>query len=143
LGIIIPFTSVDGVFVLIDAGGSQVKAITTAAANNEVISGIIRLHKKGRGFFDNANDEAGNTWYWWDLSAMQAAAHAPTNVKIAPFIVQRLTSDYDIDFGMKGLPVQVELTNNHLGYAITWFGLASALVVVAGFFALDRMKREG
>ncbi|MEO9168833.1 MAG: SURF1 family cytochrome oxidase biogenesis protein, partial [Aestuariivirga sp.] len=36
---------------------------------------------------------------------------------------------------------KIELNNNHLGYAITWFGLAAALAAVAGAFVFGRERR--
>ncbi len=136
--IIAPFASSDGIFVLLDSGPAATKQITITDASAETISGIIRLHKKGRGIFDNDNDEINNIWYWWDLPAMWAAAQAPQDVKIAPFVLQKIllatTSAHDH-------PAHVELSNNHLGYAITWFGLAAALLAVSGFFARSLVKK--
>lgn len=37
-------------------------------------------------------------------------------------------------------PPQVNLTNNHLGYALTWYGLAATLVGVFGFYAYYRVR---
>ena len=37
---------------------------------------------------------------------------------------------------------QANLANNHLGYAITWFGLALTLLGVAGFYIYDLRKRR-
>lgn len=145
--VIVPFTSNDGIFVLLDAGPSSNKQMEKINVLGPKIDGIIRLHKKGRGFFDNDNDETGNTWYWWDLPAMWAAAQAPPDVKIAPFVLQIPEYLYDPSTIVRVHPAKVELSNNHLGYAITWFGLAAALLAVAGFFArsilLDRSKRQG
>lgn len=144
--IIVPFTSTDGVFVLVDAGATPDVQIATASADNEAITGLIREHHQGRGFFDNDNDEAANTWYWWDLPAMQAAAGAPAEARIAPFVLQRLPTGENTTPPFARKP-KVDLSNNHLGYAITWFGLAAALLAVTGFFArsmmLDPVKREG
>lgn len=141
--IIEPFVSAEGIFVLVDRGPSANKEITPAASD-ETLNGVIRLHKKGRGFFDNDNDESGNIWYWWDLPAMQAAAQAPTESKIAQFTVQAVSPE---QLSSNNLPVKVELNNNHLGYAVTWFGLAAALLAVAGFLGrsmlLDPNKRQG
>jgi surfeit locus 1 family protein len=141
--IIEPFVSEDGIFVLVDAGVASDKQVGPITA--DMITGIIRLHKKGRGYFDNDNDPASNTWYWWDLPEMQAAAGAPDAAKIAPFILQRLPEKGDSPAPYAEKP-KVELSNNHLGYAITWFGLAAALLAVAGFFArslvLDRKEQD-
>jgi surfeit locus 1 family protein len=142
--IIAPFTSEDGIFVLADAGASPEKQI--AASSADTMTGIIRLHKKGRGYFDNDNDISHNEWFWWDIPEMLAAAAPPAEAKIATFIVQKLPDNGDQAAPFAQAP-KVELSNNHLGYAITWFGLATALMAVAGFFArslvLDRGKREG
>ena len=35
-----------------------------------------------------------------------------------------------------------ELPNNHLQYAVTWYGLAAALVVIYGVFVNRRLRRE-
>jgi surfeit locus 1 family protein len=34
----------------------------------------------------------------------------------------------------------VNLPNNHLGYAITWYGLAAALVAIYALYGLKRGK---
>ena len=136
--IIVPFISADGIFVLLDSGPAATKQITATTVETETISGIIRLHKKGRGIFDNDNDEAGNTWYWWDLPAMWAAAQAPQDAKIAPFVLQKILA---ASMSTHDHPTQVELSNNHLGYAITWFGLAAALLAVASFFGRSLVKK--
>ncbi len=42
--------------------------------------------------------------------------------------------------GTEGLYVEApkaNLRNNHLGYAITWFGLAAVLVVMTGVFLIQ------
>ena len=37
----------------------------------------------------------------------------------------------------------IDLPNNHLQYAITWYGLAAALVIVAGFAYFRNGKAQG
>jgi surfeit locus 1 family protein len=136
--IIEPFLSEDGIFVLVDAGAASDKQVVPNTS--DTLTGIIRLHKKGRGFFDNDNDVAANIWYWWDLPEMQAATYASSEFKIAPFVLQRLPADADKVAPFAQKP-KVELKNNHLGYAITWFGLALALLGVSGFFARSLVKK--
>ena len=136
--IIAPFISNDGIFVLVDTGPAADKIVVVQPQSNQTINGLVRLHKKGRGSFDNDNDEANNNWYWWDLPAMWAAAQAPQNAQIARFVLQQTLP---ATAAARGHPAQVELSNNHLGYAITWFGLAAALLAVAGFFSLSLVKK--
>jgi surfeit locus 1 family protein len=92
---------------------------------------IMRKHDGGRGLFDVENDSVGNNWFWWDLTAMQKALQ----IQGGKPIVLQLTKAT----GMENYHLQepkVELNNNHLGYAITWFGLAAVLVVITGLFVL-------
>ncbi len=74
------------------------------------------------------NDLAKNIFYWKDLDAM-AASDGLDPAKILPFFV-----DADATPNPGGLPVGgvtiVELPNDHLQYAVTWYGLAAALVAI-------------
>ena len=132
-----PFVSADGVFLLVDRGTISIDdsdpSITPPNNKDVTISGLLRLHNKGRGYFDGDNDIKGNLWIWWDIPAMLAAGHPPEDAEQAPFILQLLPSP---DLPPKPLvpAPKIELSNNHLGYAITWFGLAAALLGVTGFF---------
>jgi surfeit locus 1 family protein len=132
-----PFMSSDGVFVLVDRGTVSVEdsdpAISPPFDKDVTIAGLVRLHNKGRGRFDGDNDDKGNLWVWWDIPAMLAAGHAPAGATQAPFILQLLPSP-DLPAKPFVTAPKVELSNNHLGYAITWFGLAAALVGVTGAF---------
>lgn len=138
--IIVPVTSADGVAVLVDAGASPERISSSAQVQNATVQGVIRLHSKGRGFFDNDNDEISNTWFWWDVPEMLAAAGTPTDAKVATFIIQKTISSDSEKFATPQKP-KVELKNNHLGYAITWFGLAAALLGVSGFFSRALVKK--
>jgi surfeit locus 1 family protein len=127
---IAPFKADDGVEVLVDLGGAPSQGMKSKPLTE--VTGILRLHNKGRGYFDNDNSPAQNQWFWWDLPAMQKAAGlAPDAPRV---IVQALANDS----GFEAAEPKVELTNNHLGYAITWFGLAMALAGVTLAFVLKK-----
>jgi surfeit locus 1 family protein len=133
-----PLTTTDGNFVLVDDGlAYDPKA--PAAAEADVI-GIARKHNKGRGSFDYDNDPVANVWTWWDISAMVKAAEPPAGAKPAPFILQRLPSP-DEKSEPWAIAPQIELANNHLSYAVTWFCLAAALAGVAGLVVLQSRGR--
>ncbi len=74
------------------------------------------------------NDEKANIFYWKDLSRMGASVGLPAD-RVLPFFL-----DADATPVTGGLPkggvTQIDLPNNHLQYAITWYGLAFALVAV-------------
>jgi surfeit locus 1 family protein len=141
--IITPALTPDGWAVIVDRGRipGQLLGNFDTPEGEVTIDGVLRTHQAGPGYFDPANDPKANLWYWWDVPAMLAASGAPEGVKLFPYAVQLLPSS-----GTGGFPKPEEpkakLTNNHLGYAITWFGLAGTLLGVAGFYIYDLRKRR-
>ena len=128
-----PLKTVDGIEVLVDLGAAPTKGQRAKAISE--VTGILRMHDKGKGVFDNANNVAANEWFWWDLPAMRQAAGLGATA--APVILQVLANDS----GYEASEPKVELANNHLGYAITWFGLAAALAGVTAAFVFQREQR--
>ena len=137
--IIAPLRIDEGSFVLMDMGAVAENQPIKLLATPQTIEGLVRFHNKGRGFFDNDNDAAQNIWYWWDVPAMSASVKGVDPNRMPPFILQKLPGDDDNEIPTAETP-KVELANNHLGYAITWFGLAAALAAVAGFYLFSLRK---
>jgi surfeit locus 1 family protein len=91
------------------------------------VHGLLRLppSEKPAWFLpDNRADL--NYWFWVDLPAMAAADQLE---RVAPFYI-----DADATPNPGGWPkggvTRLELRNDHLQYAITWFSLAVALIVI-------------
>jgi surfeit locus 1 family protein len=82
------------------------------------------------------NDPVKNVWYWKDLTSMAANAGIAQD-QVLPFFVDDWTERKS---GM--LPVTrttiVSLPNNHLQYAITWYGLAAALAAIWAIMTFRR-----
>lgn len=101
------------------------------------IEGLVQLAEP-RGPFIPDDEPADNVWFTRDPVRMAAASGLPEPV--APFFVDARVS------APGGLPQGGETTltfrNDHLGYALTWFGLAATLVGVFGFFAYGRLAGE-
>ena len=55
--------------------------------------------------------------------------------------MQLLPGANSVEFPRPQAP-KADLANNHLGYAITWFGLALTLLGVAGFYIYDLRRRR-
>jgi surfeit locus 1 family protein len=74
------------------------------------------------------NDVAKNIFYWKDLDVM-ASSTGLDKTTVVPFFI-----DADDTPNPKGMPIggvtEVNLPNNHLQYAFTWYGLAATLVVI-------------
>lgn len=85
------------------------------------------------------NDLAKNIFYWKDLDAMAGTAGLPAGATIVPFFI-----DADATPNPGGLPVggvtNIDLPNSHLQYAMTWYGLAAALVGVVAVWLAGRRK---
>ena len=84
------------------------------------------------------NDIAKNIFYWKDLDAMAQSAEIAAD-RLVPFFVDAGPAE-----NPGGLPIggvtQFDLPNNHLQYALTWYGLAAALVVVSGVYVYRRKR---
>ncbi|MGI2035211.1 SURF1 family protein [Rhizobium panacihumi] len=85
------------------------------------------------------NDLPKNIFYWKDIAAMTTSAGLDP-ARVLPFFV-------DADASVKnpgGFPVggvtQFDLPNNHLQYAVTWYGLALALAGVVAAMWLKRRR---
>lgn len=101
------------------------------------VTGLLRMPEDA-GYFAPANEPAKDAWYRRDPAEIaQARGIAPT----APF-----TIDADATPNPGGLPqggdTRVVFTNNHFQYAVTWFGIALALVGVFGAFAWQRIGQK-
>src|SRR5439155_8376955 len=91
------------------------------------INGLLRVPPDEKpGWFTPDNRPDRNYWFWIDLPAM---ATADRIANAAPFYI-----DADATPNPGGWPkggvTPIALPNDHLQYAITWFSLAAALVVI-------------
>lgn len=83
------------------------------------LRGLLRISEPGGGFLRN-NDPAADRWYSRDVAAI---AKARGLTRTAPYLI-----DADATASPGGLPIGgltvVRFSDNHLIYALTWFGLA-------------------
>lgn len=88
---------------------------------------------------DNAPEK--NLFYWKDIRAMRESSGLDPAIQVYGLFV-----DADAAPNPGGLPVGgatiVDLPNNHLQYAITWYGLALALVGVVAAWLLRRFRAK-
>jgi surfeit locus 1 family protein len=99
------------------------------------VTGLLR-NPEQRGWFVPPNDPARDEWFVRSLAEM---AEARGLARVAPFYV-----DADKSPNPGGWPrggqTRINLPNNHLGYALTWFGIAGTLVGVFAAFAARRLR---
>jgi surfeit locus 1 family protein len=129
--VLTPFRTVEGQIVMVDRGAVPLEKISPDTrpagqiGGETLIIGIWRM-PDSPGFFTPKPDLAKHIWYARDLAAMAAA----WRVKLSTDGV--IEADAAPNTG--GLPLGgqtvVDLPNNHLSYAMTWFGLAAGLTGV-------------
>jgi surfeit locus 1 family protein len=138
--VLTPLVRPDGNAVLIGRGWVPAAEAHPAARRAGQLEGPVRITGIARyrgddhpGWFTPDNRPEQSLWYWYDLGALERALGLP----LLPVVVEA-----DATPNPGGLPVgrrtRTELSNNHLQYAITWYGLATGLVVIWVSFGLAR-----
>jgi len=90
----------------------------------EVI-GIVRIGITARSSFTPPNDPAKGIWFAPDPEIMAKSA----GIEASNFIIEAGPGDNSDALPVGGQTV-TNLVNNHLSYALTWYGLALALCVI-------------
>ncbi|WP_309643200.1 SURF1 family cytochrome oxidase biogenesis protein [Phenylobacterium sp.] len=101
-------------------------AVDPAARAPIEVVGVFRAPEKPS-FVTPPNDVAANHWYSRDIPAMAAVLKASAP---APLFLMAETSSNPEWKALLAAPLPAEISNRHLEYALTWFGLAAALVGV-------------
>jgi surfeit locus 1 family protein len=127
----------DGGVVVVDRGflpeGTQLPVVSSEPVE---LTGVLRW-PEAPGLFTPKEEPARNLWFARDHRAVAAAKGWG---EVAPFYVDLESPPPPGGLPRPG-PLTVNLRNEHLQYAITWFGLA--LVVTAGFaFWLHSRRQE-
>jgi surfeit locus 1 family protein len=125
--VIAPFRTNDGFIVLVNRGfvpsdGSGWPDLRVPRGE-ATISGLLRISEPGGGFLRH-NDPAVDRWYSRDVEAI---AQGRGLQQVAPYFIDAdasAASSSQLPIG--GLTV-IAFPNNHLVYALTWFGLAAML----------------
>jgi surfeit locus 1 family protein len=142
--VLTPLVRPDGVAVLIDRGWVPADQAHPAARRAGQIEGQVRiagtLRYRGEdrpSWFTPDNRPEQSLWYWYDLPALERAL----GLQLLPVVVEA-----DASPNPGGLPMggrtRTELPDNHLQYAITWYGLAAGLLVIWVSFGLARGRQR-
>jgi surfeit locus 1 family protein len=139
--VLAPLFLPDGTSVIVNRGfvpSARKDAASHAPPEGEVtVTGLMR-EPEPRNLFTPADQPEKNQWFTRDPGAI--AAHFGLS-RMAPFSV-----DADFSADPKALPrggtTVIAFPNNHLAYALTWFGLAAALAGVFAAWAWSRLKQE-
>jgi surfeit locus 1 family protein len=144
--VITPLKLADGSLVLVNRGFVPNDLKDPARRSAGQLSGAARVtgllrHGDQQGMFIPANDASRNIWYWRDTTAMATAAAGPGGPRVHSFIIDQEAEPAPPGGWPKGGVTRLTLSNRHLEYALTWYGLAVALVGVFLAFAVSRWKQ--
>jgi len=139
----------DGRVVVINAGfvpnamqdrAAEDRAVAPLLTGEPVtLTGYLRF-PEAAGLLTPSPDLAKRLWFGRDVPAMAAALGWDKAAAVAPFYID-LESPVPAAGVPKPAPLGVHLRDNHLQYAITWFGLALAVAVAFGFW-LQAQRRQ-
>lgn len=140
-----PLSLEDGRYIFVNRGFVPYDRKEPETRQQGQVSGTVQIAGLARtapdekpSFIVPDNDPGGNIFYWKDLEAMTRSADLPA-AEVYPFYL-----DADDSANPGGLPVggvtRISLPNNHLQYAITWYGLAFALVGVLVYWFVRGRK---
>lgn len=110
------------------------------------VTGIVRPAEP-RGWLVPDNRPTENQWYFIDLAAMARSAGVPPFTDHYLFATEEAPASVSpaADGGGRAWPVanewRVDLPNDHLSYAITWFELAGVLLLVYLAYHIRRSEQ--
>jgi surfeit locus 1 family protein len=99
------------------------------------VTGLLR-RPADRSWFMPGDNPVKNEWFSRDPAQFAAAANLTT---VAPYLIDAAPNPAGIPQGGETI---VDFPNNHLGYAITWFGIALTAAAVFAAFAASRLRNK-
>ncbi len=130
-----PLQLADGRYILVNRGFVPYEnkepemRMQGQLTGEQTVTGLARAKLPGKpSSLVPDNDVAKNIFYWKDLDVMSSSVDLD-KVDVLPFFVDADSTPNPAGFPIGGV-TQVDLPNDHLQYAFTWYGLAAALVGV-------------
>jgi len=130
--VIVPYEVNNSLVVLIDKGWvrkNKINEIKKTSFNDDTIEGFTKKIKE-KGLFTPDNNIKEDFTYFIDINSLKKNL----NKNIYPLLIIQ-TSKTNKDISANNY--QIYLSNNHLQYAITWYGLALFTII---FFVYYRKK---
>lgn len=142
--VLTPLERADGSIVIVNRGFVPLEKKNPATrpegqTEGEVtVTGLLRLPEQTN-YFTPANDPAHNGWYSRNPQEIERAFRLKN---VLPFMLDAVANYRAGDLPQPN-ETKITFTNNHLGYALTWYGLACTLIGVFAAFAWQRVRAAG
>jgi surfeit locus 1 family protein len=134
-----PLQLADGASIIVNRGFVPLErkdAAEVAPPSPAEVVGLMRASEP-RNLFTPADDPARGEWFTRDPAAIAAAFGLS---RVAPFTIDA-DAAADPDALPEGGETVLAFPNNHFEYALTWFGMALALVGVFSAYAASVLRR--
>lgn len=141
--VVTPLELPDGAAILVNRGFVPLdRKAPSSRAEGQVdgrvtVTGLLRMPEE-RGLFTPDNEPARDSWFTRDPDEIAAARGL---LRVAPFLIDADATPPNPGGWPQGGRTPIAFPNRHLEYALTWFGLALALLGVFAAFAIARMRR--
>ena len=99
------------------------------------VTGLLRITEPHGGFL-RSNDPADDQWHSRDVAAIATSRHL---TDVAPYFIDADANPSRQEGPVGGLTV-IDLPNNHLVYALTWFALAAFSLAATVFVVRDARR---
>jgi cytochrome oxidase assembly protein ShyY1 len=129
-----PALGPEGRQVVVNRGYVPARSYPAAAGVIEIV-GAVRFPEQPT-WFVGAHDAAGEIWTVRDTALM---AKVKGWGAVAPFYIEQASPEPPGGLPHPA-PLKVKLRNDHLQYAITWYGLAAVLAVMFSIWAARRRR---
>ncbi|NOV24965.1 SURF1 family protein [Cupriavidus necator] len=142
-----PLRLADGSIVLVNRGfvAEPFRArVAPAGSGTREVVGLLRMSEPGTGVLRH-NDAARDQWFSRDVAAI-AARRGLGPGALAPYFIDAEAVPPPAGADPKAWPVGgltvTAFTNNHLGYALTWYGLALMVAAAAAYVGREEYRKR-
>jgi surfeit locus 1 family protein len=140
-----PLMLADGRTVLVNRGFVPYDRKDPATRKEGQVSGVVEVTGLARNplaekpsMLVPENEPDKNIFYWKDRDVMAASVGLDT-ARLVPFFIDAGPAPNPGGLPVGGVTI-VDLPNNHLQYALTWYGLAAALAAIFGTWLWRRSR---
>lgn len=139
--VLTPFRQAEGGTVLVNRGfvptelKAQERRQDGLVTDETTVTGLLRASEP-RGLFVPAPDAKRGEWFNRDIAGIAEARGLGT---VAPYLIEADAVPGQTTWP-RGGQLRIDLPNNHLHYAFTWFGIAACLIGVFSVFAWRRLR---
>ena len=151
--VLTPMRLADGTILIVDRGFVPIDRADPATRGEGRPDGMVEIaglarnpvNEKPNRFMPD-NDPGKRQFYWKDIAALSrlaAASAKPADAggesPVLPFLLDQSAPENPGGLPRVGTTI-IAFPNNHLQYALTWFGLALALLGVGSYFLYARRQ---